>query len=949
MVFLGDKKFACATCIKGHRSSTCTHTTRPLFEIRAKGRPVSQCEHCRELRKTKQVHVKCECDSRPSIQRSAPPPSSVSPDGVSTASSSSDATAVITTRKGARKVKTLEAATATFPHGIQDVIDAAALLSNISSPTPHHPPQPDPSLIDSKPVIIPPCQCSTSKDGACNCCTPRYVPKSKRTPSLTSDLPLPGYSEPNTRPPPPALSLSIPTTLHYGAPGTSTSTSPSASVTTPSSSAHQHHAIDGHHCGGVQNDHHSRHTALYSPYSAHGHAHGHGHGHGHGGLRTSQPGALSSPNPSPVHLHAHSQQHLQIPGNYHSNNASTSSLASPSHTNPPSPYPSIHGPPSPMQLEPRNEWDGLLIPVPTLPSPSPTNHHGMPLTPHSTPLMPGTPVPPQMVAANGSPGMMQVDMLEGIFAKYAAAGPSSAEERFSAISGIYPEDHVGDGQSGLLAAAALLGLGRVPTVNQPGLGIEDTSTSPGPPNTGGLFDGVVGDPNPAGLFDPPPPAPQPQESSILPRGRSQGRRVVVPANGVEQMYHSALGGSTSPVKGSPPSCDGGLTCHCWNMNNKGGESSGPVCTDDGCGCCTSRRNQVSIMNPEFVGGVPAGVGTIGVGSGFAVSSDRDSVGVGTSSSSPSTAFGTANSGGGGGPNSEFGATFGQIVNHQLTAHNPLSTAGPFGFPSTVSGGGFETPSRSGSGRRDRSLSNASSSEGSTHSSSVATSRASVVLAASGSGGGGGVLLSPTATTSSHQHPHSPTSLSRSNSAKSVGGRKPPRTILPKPNQAGISNNPNAMFSMSSPVSADGHLGQAMMFNHHYSQPQQQPQLLPPSIVVVHPDDGNGRFGDASANMVVGGGDYYGMRPSTDNSSLDGLFQPQQPLQYTPPPPRSPSSHSRSRSVGGGGILLDRSQFDANQSRHQRSSSFGGGGIGLRPDPAPSIELIVSPPSPSFTG
>lgn len=52
------------TCIKGHRSSTCRHTDRPLFEIKKKGRPVTQCDHCRELRKTKQVHVKCLCEAR---------------------------------------------------------------------------------------------------------------------------------------------------------------------------------------------------------------------------------------------------------------------------------------------------------------------------------------------------------------------------------------------------------------------------------------------------------------------------------------------------------------------------------------------------------------------------------------------------------------------------------------------------------------------------------------------------------------------------------------------------------------------------------------------------------------------------------------------------------------------------------------------------------------------
>ncbi|RPD59361.1 hypothetical protein L226DRAFT_495291 [Lentinus tigrinus ALCF2SS1-7] len=61
MVLVNDKKFACESCIKGHRSSGCQHTDRPLFEVKKKGRPVSQCEKCRELRKTKRMHGKCTC------------------------------------------------------------------------------------------------------------------------------------------------------------------------------------------------------------------------------------------------------------------------------------------------------------------------------------------------------------------------------------------------------------------------------------------------------------------------------------------------------------------------------------------------------------------------------------------------------------------------------------------------------------------------------------------------------------------------------------------------------------------------------------------------------------------------------------------------------------------------------------------------------------------------
>lgn len=75
MVLISDKKYACEACIKGHRSSACKHTDRPLFEIKKKGRPITQCEHCRELRKTKQVHVKCMCESKdhPPDKEPAPP------------------------------------------------------------------------------------------------------------------------------------------------------------------------------------------------------------------------------------------------------------------------------------------------------------------------------------------------------------------------------------------------------------------------------------------------------------------------------------------------------------------------------------------------------------------------------------------------------------------------------------------------------------------------------------------------------------------------------------------------------------------------------------------------------------------------------------------------------------------------------------------------------------
>ncbi|CAG8535014.1 1601_t:CDS:2 [Ambispora gerdemannii] len=52
------------TCIKGHRSTACHHSDRPLSIIKRKGRPITQCAHCRELRKTQKVHVKCTCNEK---------------------------------------------------------------------------------------------------------------------------------------------------------------------------------------------------------------------------------------------------------------------------------------------------------------------------------------------------------------------------------------------------------------------------------------------------------------------------------------------------------------------------------------------------------------------------------------------------------------------------------------------------------------------------------------------------------------------------------------------------------------------------------------------------------------------------------------------------------------------------------------------------------------------
>ncbi|RLV92803.1 Metal-binding activator 1 [Spathaspora sp. JA1] len=39
MILINDVKYSCMECIRGHRSSSCKHHTRPLLQVRSKGRP----------------------------------------------------------------------------------------------------------------------------------------------------------------------------------------------------------------------------------------------------------------------------------------------------------------------------------------------------------------------------------------------------------------------------------------------------------------------------------------------------------------------------------------------------------------------------------------------------------------------------------------------------------------------------------------------------------------------------------------------------------------------------------------------------------------------------------------------------------------------------------------------------------------------------------------------
>ncbi|CAG8270646.1 unnamed protein product [Penicillium salamii] len=63
-MLVDGEKWACEACVRGHRVSSCHHSDRPLTHINKKGRPVSQCTHCRGLRKSRTTHTKCDCGDK---------------------------------------------------------------------------------------------------------------------------------------------------------------------------------------------------------------------------------------------------------------------------------------------------------------------------------------------------------------------------------------------------------------------------------------------------------------------------------------------------------------------------------------------------------------------------------------------------------------------------------------------------------------------------------------------------------------------------------------------------------------------------------------------------------------------------------------------------------------------------------------------------------------------
>ena len=106
-MIINGEKWACEACVRGHRVSNCQHSgrwtppraesvptcvpdnggdfadgvlvDRPLQHINKKGRPVSQCPHCRGLRKSRSAHVRCDCGEKPHSQAQCSPLQKVDP------------------------------------------------------------------------------------------------------------------------------------------------------------------------------------------------------------------------------------------------------------------------------------------------------------------------------------------------------------------------------------------------------------------------------------------------------------------------------------------------------------------------------------------------------------------------------------------------------------------------------------------------------------------------------------------------------------------------------------------------------------------------------------------------------------------------------------------------------------------------------------------------------
>ncbi|KAJ8652206.1 hypothetical protein O0I10_012167 [Lichtheimia ornata] len=251
MVFItGDdgiaRKYACKTCIKGHRSTRCQHTDRELVEIKRKGRPISQCESCRQLRKTKQLHIKCICTDKatsdPPVANNTPTPPADDTFSQPATPSSTITTTSITTTSTITTTTTISTTTITAspssysasPTSIIPSPSSSCLYNGTSTTTPNI------TKSESSSVLL----CKSCDRSPCLCLSTKPEPESYPTSNSTDTSPT-SEAGPHTpediieqhRIPPPLSSLILPP-IRLPMSSSSSPSSPSSASSSLRSSFH---------------------------------------------------------------------------------------------------------------------------------------------------------------------------------------------------------------------------------------------------------------------------------------------------------------------------------------------------------------------------------------------------------------------------------------------------------------------------------------------------------------------------------------------------------------------------------------------------------------------------------------------------------------------------------------------------------------------------------------
>lgn len=169
-------KYACASCIRGHRTSTCTHkdgSRGPLYPVRGKGRPPTQCETCRQKRKVSGRHIRCVCNINGSaladeigdLDHTTTPPHSSEPRSKRQRISHTGVSGLSEKQPIASSEAESPVLSRSTPHAFDDAASSATLIE-----FPHDTTRRSSTTL-SLSSLMNPCGCKSSR--ACACCRDR--------------------------------------------------------------------------------------------------------------------------------------------------------------------------------------------------------------------------------------------------------------------------------------------------------------------------------------------------------------------------------------------------------------------------------------------------------------------------------------------------------------------------------------------------------------------------------------------------------------------------------------------------------------------------------------------------------------------------------------------------------------------------------------------------------